>query len=289
MPAASLPVTRSRRNEKNREPSSKVHQRPPLMRVTPAPLSRSRASRGRSANQRGAPGAAAHFGDACRAQPIAGQLRQVGQPPSVAIGPRPRDKAVHVRRCGIGPEGCQYVSSDFELTRPDAGTQPRHQLIGRAAGGIAHRGHGAFDHAGRQAPPAGVGSANDASIATAQQDRKAVGDQHHAADAGLGREAGIGAMKAVAGRQVFAAQPHDLGAVHLVQPHRLGPQRRGEAALVRRHRGRLVDHVARQRRRPQVQAGKGRRADATFARAHQRANMRRCRPVRTDCAGQRRR
>ena len=134
------PVTPSRRNEKNRDASSTVHQAPPLTCVTPAARRRSRASPGRSASQRIAPSGRGR-GTKCAA--AAPKASSTSAPTSNWRGPM---------------QGPSQASSSPRRAAPPPRTAPRTRGLEHAAGQAAPAGMRGADAArrrARQTAPAG--------------------------------------------------------------------------------------------------------------------------------------
>ena len=106
--AAMRPVLPSRRNEKNLDGSSTVHQAPPLD----------------GANTGGV-------------KPVARQLRQVGKP--LARLPARAAKRAGSGRAGSSPKACSTSAPTSKLARADAGAEPDLHLARFAARGVAQR------------------------------------------------------------------------------------------------------------------------------------------------------
>ncbi|MNI28614.1 hypothetical protein D3C73_824010 [compost metagenome] len=139
------------------------------------------------------------------------QTGEVGQP--LAGKTRPWRE---VARGGgiVRREGVQHVLPHFEGLRADAGADPGAPACGRGRLG-AHGGQRMFQHAARQAPPAGVRRAQHLAVSISDNDGQAVGHHDGQHPARLRGHAGV--QRGLVG-QVGGIGIHDLAAVHLAQP-----------------------------------------------------------------------
>ena len=246
------PVTPSRRNEKNRDASSTVHQLPPLTRL--------------------------HAG---ARQPVARQRRQVGQPARRAVRARgdeaPRRR--RVRRLRRRPASTSAPTS--KRRGPMHGAEPGRELAPARSAPPSHsarqrrldarrRPGRASRHAPRRRPrPSGAANSTGRQSATCTV-QATPGSVGHA---GIGlRRLGRGQRRR---RRSTTAQPCTWRSQTGRAPIGAAKRRRFSATAA----GIVAD------RRAQVQAVARRRADAAGARAHQRADARRDVPLRPQHAG----
>ncbi|KAG1183066.1 hypothetical protein G6F35_015446 [Rhizopus arrhizus] len=133
-------------------------------------------------------------------------------------------------------EGVKHVLPHLEHLRADAGADPGAPAGSRGSLG-AHGRQRMFQHAARQAAPAGMRRAQHLPVGIGNDHRQAVRhhDGQHAAR--LRRDAGVYCRFV---RHVLRIGVHNLAAVHLAQPQRVGRHGGAHAAPVLGHRVRII-------------------------------------------------
>ena len=175
-----------------------------------------------------------------------------------------------------GHERIEHLGTHLELRLGDRRPQPGHEVVRRHA----QRSNTGLQHAAGQTPPAGVRHAHPGTLTVAEEDRQAIGRQHHAGMAGIEGHRGIRTRR-VLGKAGTILLLH-VGPVHLFQPQQgtLVVEFGAQATATGLDRDGIVADVIRR-----VEGRESALAGPALARGHECADRARRRPVGQDQGG----